>query len=101
MIQKSLRGYLATSAVSQQSYLVNQSKYNFLKELGLGEDNLGVYAGKWGGSGEVCNFEDINCSHCVPFTVTIQCIYCTVSDIRELEQPQRILLGGVWGYVYV
>ena len=53
LIQKSLRNGLATSGVSQQSYLINQPKYGFLKDLGLGEENLGVYAGKWGGSGEV------------------------------------------------
>lgn len=28
------------------------SEYPFLKELGLEEENLGVYNGKWGGSGE-------------------------------------------------
>ena len=27
------------------------SRYPFLKELGLAEDNLGVYNGRWGGSG--------------------------------------------------
>ena len=56
LIQKNLRNCLATSGVSQQSYLVNQPKYNFLKDLGLVEENLGVYAGKWSGSGEVCIF---------------------------------------------
>ena len=33
--------------------LVGESKYSFLKELGLGEVNDGVYDGKWFGSGEV------------------------------------------------
>ena len=33
--------------------LVNESKYSFLKELGIGEVNDGVYDGKWFGSGEV------------------------------------------------
>lgn len=28
------------------------SEYPFLKELGLEEENLGVYNGKWGGSGD-------------------------------------------------
>ena len=53
LIQKNLCNGIATSGVSQQSYLVNQPKYSFLKDLGLGEENLGVYTGKWGGTGEV------------------------------------------------
>ena len=38
---------------SGQDYLVNQEKYSFIKELGLGEENDGVFNGSWGGSGEV------------------------------------------------
>ncbi len=33
--------------------LIGESKYSFLKELGLKEVNDGVYNGKWFGSGEV------------------------------------------------
>lgn len=40
-------------ARNMSSYLINEPKYGFLKELGLGETNLGVYNGKWTGSGEV------------------------------------------------
>ncbi|CAI4229182.1 unnamed protein product [Auanema sp. JU1783] len=35
------------------SYLINDSKYSFLKELGLAEQNCGVYHGKWAASGPV------------------------------------------------
>ncbi|EPB77344.1 aldehyde dehydrogenase family protein [Ancylostoma ceylanicum] len=35
------------------SYLVNDSKYSFLKELGLSENNCGVFHGKWAASGPV------------------------------------------------
>ena len=35
------------------SYLVNDSKYGFLKELGLAEDNSGVFYGKWAANGPV------------------------------------------------
>jgi aldehyde dehydrogenase family 7 protein A1 len=31
---------------------LSYSEYPFLKELGLEEENLGVYNGKWSGSGE-------------------------------------------------
>ena len=39
--------------VRRMSMLVSEPKYSFLKELGLGEVNDGVYDGKWFGSGEV------------------------------------------------
>jgi hypothetical protein len=40
-------------ARNMSSYLINEPKYAFLKELGLAETNLGVYNGNWTGSGEV------------------------------------------------
>merc|ERR1712088_555350 len=40
-------------ARNMSSYLINEPKYDFLKELGLAETNLGVYNGKWTGSGEL------------------------------------------------
>lgn len=36
-----------------QDYLVNKERYSFIKELGLSEENDGVFNGTWGGSGEV------------------------------------------------
>ena len=39
---------------SASSLLVNQGgKYQFLQDLGLKEQNLGVFDGEWKGSGEV------------------------------------------------
>ncbi|XP_030752334.1 alpha-aminoadipic semialdehyde dehydrogenase [Sitophilus oryzae] len=35
------------------SFLINDQKYEFLKDLGLQEKNLGVYDGTWKGSGTV------------------------------------------------
>ncbi|KAK6034974.1 aldehyde dehydrogenase family protein [Cooperia oncophora] len=35
------------------SFLVNDSKYAFLKELGLSENNCGVFHGRWSASGPV------------------------------------------------
>uniref|UniRef100_M4AZW0 aldehyde dehydrogenase (NAD(+)) n=1 Tax=Xiphophorus maculatus TaxID=8083 RepID=M4AZW0_XIPMA len=40
-------------SAAMSSLLINQPKYSWLKELGLSEDNPGVYNGSWGGSGEV------------------------------------------------
>ncbi|XP_040200542.1 alpha-aminoadipic semialdehyde dehydrogenase [Rana temporaria] len=38
---------------AMSSLLINQPQYSWLKELGLREDNDGVYNGTWGGKGEV------------------------------------------------
>ncbi|CAG9765406.1 unnamed protein product [Ceutorhynchus assimilis] len=38
---------------SKSSFLINNPKYAFLKELGLSETNYGVYDGQWKGSGKV------------------------------------------------
>lgn len=36
------------------SFLINDNKYSFLKELGLSEENAGVYDGKkWDANGNV------------------------------------------------
>ncbi|XP_075692184.1 alpha-aminoadipic semialdehyde dehydrogenase [Rhinoderma darwinii] len=39
--------------VSAMSLLINQPQYAWLKDLGLKEENDGVYNGAWGGKGEV------------------------------------------------
>uniref|UniRef100_A0A3Q2U667 aldehyde dehydrogenase (NAD(+)) n=1 Tax=Fundulus heteroclitus TaxID=8078 RepID=A0A3Q2U667_FUNHE len=52
MCVKSLQDEKLCSA-AMSSLLINQPKYSWLKELGLSEDNPGVYNGSWGGSGEV------------------------------------------------
>ena len=41
------------SSAAGGKFLVEEEKYAFLKELGLGKVNDGVYNGKWFGSGEV------------------------------------------------
>jgi aldehyde dehydrogenase family 7 protein A1 len=38
------------------SFLINDDKYSFLKELGLKEENSGVYDGKWNANGNVSIF---------------------------------------------
>lgn len=42
---------------SASSYLIEESKYSFLKDLGLDKKNLGVYHGQWTGSGKVCKID--------------------------------------------
>lgn len=45
--------YINFNVRKTSSFLVNDSKYLFLKELGLEEENEGVYDGKWGANGNV------------------------------------------------
>lgn len=40
-------------AMSSGKYLVEDSKFSFLKDLGLNRTNKGVYNGEWTGNGEV------------------------------------------------
>uniref|UniRef100_A0A3Q1GXP3 aldehyde dehydrogenase (NAD(+)) n=1 Tax=Acanthochromis polyacanthus TaxID=80966 RepID=A0A3Q1GXP3_9TELE len=44
---------MKAQSAAMSGLLINQPKYAWLKELGLSEDNSGVYNGSWGGSGEV------------------------------------------------
>lgn len=49
-----LSGPWSRPAAFMSSLLINQAQYAWLKELGLREENEGVYNGSWGGRGEVC-----------------------------------------------
>ncbi|XP_052283343.1 alpha-aminoadipic semialdehyde dehydrogenase-like isoform X2 [Dreissena polymorpha] len=44
--------HVCASTVRMASYLIQDPKYSWLKELGLGVENKGVYCGEWFGSGE-------------------------------------------------
>lgn len=46
------------AAMSTTKYLVDDPKYSFLKELGIGRSNPGVYNGNWTGSGQVTQSVD-------------------------------------------
>lgn len=45
--------YINLNARKSSSFLINNNKYSFLKELGLEEENEGVFDGKWGANGNV------------------------------------------------
>lgn len=49
---KSLK-YINFGLRKSSSFLINDNKYSFLKELGLTEENSGVYDGKWNANGNV------------------------------------------------
>uniref|UniRef100_A0A3B3HNF1 Aldehyde dehydrogenase 7 family, member A1 n=1 Tax=Oryzias latipes TaxID=8090 RepID=A0A3B3HNF1_ORYLA len=53
LLQKRISSFHCQQSATMSSLLINQPKYSWLKELGLSEDNPGVYNGSWGGSGEV------------------------------------------------
>lgn len=38
-------------------HLVTDPKYGFLKQLGINVENPGLYDGRWGGSGKVCDVD--------------------------------------------
>lgn len=40
-------------AAAMSTLLVSQPRYAWLRELGLQEENPGVYNGRWGGGGQV------------------------------------------------
>uniref|UniRef100_A0A8C9UQT2 aldehyde dehydrogenase (NAD(+)) n=1 Tax=Spermophilus dauricus TaxID=99837 RepID=A0A8C9UQT2_SPEDA len=48
-----LLGLWNRPAAFMSTLLINQPQYTWLKELGLREENEGVYNGSWGGQGEV------------------------------------------------
>lgn len=39
----------------KMSYLINDPKYSWLKEIGIQSENLGAFSGTWSGNGEVCS----------------------------------------------
>uniref|UniRef100_A0A672MPH0 Alpha-aminoadipic semialdehyde dehydrogenase n=1 Tax=Sinocyclocheilus grahami TaxID=75366 RepID=A0A672MPH0_SINGR len=44
---------VGAAALNMSTLLVNRPQYSWLTELGLSEDNDGVYNGSWGGQGQV------------------------------------------------
>ena len=48
------------SSGDSKKLLIDEPKYAFLKELGLGAENEGVYDGEWKASGEVRNYSNSN-----------------------------------------
>ncbi|XP_076876126.1 alpha-aminoadipic semialdehyde dehydrogenase [Brachyhypopomus gauderio] len=53
LLKKKLGSLSFRPTAAMSTLLINQPKYAWLKELGLSEDNDGVYNGTWGGKGEV------------------------------------------------
>lgn len=52
-LRKKLWSLTLRQTAAMSTLLINQPKYSWLKELGLSEENDGVYNGTWGGKGEV------------------------------------------------
>ncbi|XP_068102908.1 alpha-aminoadipic semialdehyde dehydrogenase [Hyperolius riggenbachi] len=53
LLKRKIFSSCCRQAAAMSNLLVNQPQYSWLKELGLREDNDGVYNGTWGGKGEV------------------------------------------------
>jgi len=52
-LARSLTPTWTAARAMSSGFLINEPKYAFLKELGLEENNPGVFNGTWGGNGEV------------------------------------------------
>uniref|UniRef100_A0A670JM74 Alpha-aminoadipic semialdehyde dehydrogenase n=1 Tax=Podarcis muralis TaxID=64176 RepID=A0A670JM74_PODMU len=52
-LSRRVRSASAASSASMSTLLISQGRYSWLQELGLREENEGVYNGSWGGRGEV------------------------------------------------
>lgn len=59
----------SAKAFSNQSFLIDDPKYGFLKDLGIERSNLGVYNGKWTASGSVSSFKII-CNYGFKYVIT-------------------------------
>uniref|UniRef100_A0A8C4RSU3 Alpha-aminoadipic semialdehyde dehydrogenase n=1 Tax=Erpetoichthys calabaricus TaxID=27687 RepID=A0A8C4RSU3_ERPCA len=53
VLKKKVFAYSFKHSTAMSTLLINQPKYSWLKELGLKEENDGVYNGTWSGRGEV------------------------------------------------
>ncbi|MGH0171972.1 UNVERIFIED_CONTAM: hypothetical protein FKN15_065981 [Acipenser sinensis] len=77
--------------------LINQPKYSWLKELGLKEENDGVYNGTWGGKGEVIT------SYCPannePIAKVRQFLHESVHDVvveKLAKAYKQVRIGDPW-----
>lgn len=83
------------------SLLIEDPKYGWLKELGLGADNDGAFTGdRWGGRGEVCTVVPL-AAHSFArhhLIVRISCVFITAvstneDDINILCNPWKMHLN--------
>lgn len=51
------KGGCCISQLQMTRHLVTDPKYGFLKQLGINVENPGLYDGRWGGSGKVCDVD--------------------------------------------
>ncbi|XP_015793083.1 alpha-aminoadipic semialdehyde dehydrogenase [Tetranychus urticae] len=55
VVSRSLLKFKFNNSYRSISYLISDPKYSFLKNLGLEEQNLGVFNGEWSGHGKIVN----------------------------------------------
>lgn len=83
---QTLRLKIPLFARFSSSLLIEDPKYGWLKELGLGADNDGAFTGdRWGGRGEVCTIVPLAARSFARhnFIVRISCLFITVVYIYE------------------
>uniref|UniRef100_A0A673WW06 Alpha-aminoadipic semialdehyde dehydrogenase n=1 Tax=Salmo trutta TaxID=8032 RepID=A0A673WW06_SALTR len=83
-LRKKLLTISYQQSAAMSTLLINQPKYAWLKELGLSEDNDGVYNGNWGGKGEVIT------SYCPANNEPIARVrQATMAEYEETVQKSR------------
>ncbi|CAG0886283.1 unnamed protein product [Darwinula stevensoni] len=83
---------------SMSGYLIEEPKYSFLKELGIQKSNLGVFNGKWTGSGEVTTsicpannrpIADVKQGSVADYNATVEEVRHAWEIWADLPAPQR------------
>uniref|UniRef100_A0A674PIJ4 Aldehyde dehydrogenase 7 family, member A1 n=1 Tax=Takifugu rubripes TaxID=31033 RepID=A0A674PIJ4_TAKRU len=84
LLRNKLKPICRQQSAAMSGLLINQPNYSWLKELGLSEDNPGVYNGSWGGSGEVVT------SYCPANNAPIARVtQATLAEYEETVQKTR------------
>ena len=76
------------SCRKMSSFLVDEPKYAFLKDLGIEKRNPGVYNGTWGGSG------DVSWSHILPLKICLP--ECLVAGILCSARLRKLSWARCW-----
>uniref|UniRef100_A0A2K6RB85 aldehyde dehydrogenase (NAD(+)) n=1 Tax=Rhinopithecus roxellana TaxID=61622 RepID=A0A2K6RB85_RHIRO len=83
-------------AAFMSTLLINQPQYAWLKELGLCEENEGVYNGSWGGQGEVIT------TYCPANNEPIARVrQASVADYEETVKKAKEIGDALWEKIQV
>uniref|UniRef100_A0A8C4WBE0 Uncharacterized protein n=1 Tax=Gopherus evgoodei TaxID=1825980 RepID=A0A8C4WBE0_9SAUR len=94
LLRKRILASCKRPAAFMSTLLINQPQYAWLKDLGLKEENEGVYNGIWGGRGEVGLFSTC-ISLAIRWLVNVKFLGgCNGLSLTPAPQPPVCLLEG-------